>query len=148
VSLSRREFLVTSAAAAAGSSSASTFLSRTPLQTRRFGDQRVVVVRPDDTVVIRIARSEMGQGTLTGPRAARRRRARMRLAQGHDRIPTPGENLARKRRVGHFSTGGSRGIRDRTRYVRKGGAAARMMLVQAAAMDGRSRLPNARRPTA
>ena len=25
-----------------------------------------VVVRPDDTVVIRIARSEMGQGTLTG----------------------------------------------------------------------------------
>ena len=25
-----------------------------------------VVVKPDDTVVIRIARSEMGQGTLTG----------------------------------------------------------------------------------
>lgn len=25
-----------------------------------------VVVRPDDTVVVRIARSEMGQGTLTG----------------------------------------------------------------------------------
>ena len=25
-----------------------------------------VVIRPDDTVVIRIARSEMGQGTLTG----------------------------------------------------------------------------------
>ena len=25
-----------------------------------------MVIRPDDTVVIRIARSEMGQGTLTG----------------------------------------------------------------------------------
>ncbi|MDB5549901.1 MAG: aldehyde dehydrogenase, partial [Tardiphaga sp.] len=25
-----------------------------------------VVIRPDDTVVIRVARSEMGQGTLTG----------------------------------------------------------------------------------
>ena len=25
-----------------------------------------VVVKPDDTIVIRIARSEMGQGTLTG----------------------------------------------------------------------------------
>ena len=25
-----------------------------------------VVIRPDDTVVVRVARSEMGQGTLTG----------------------------------------------------------------------------------
>ena len=25
-----------------------------------------VVIRPDDTVVIRVARSEMGQGTITG----------------------------------------------------------------------------------
>ena len=28
-----------------------------------------VVVKPDDTIVIRIARSEMGQGTLTGQRS-------------------------------------------------------------------------------
>ena len=49
--------------------------------------------------------------------------------------PTPGQNLARKRVWGSFSTGGSRGIRESHEYVRKGGAAARMMLVQAAA-DG------------
>jgi isoquinoline 1-oxidoreductase subunit beta len=47
--------------------------------------------------------------------------------------PTPGQNLARRRVWGNFSTGGSRGIRESQDYVRKGGAAARMMLVQTAA---------------
>jgi isoquinoline 1-oxidoreductase beta subunit len=47
--------------------------------------------------------------------------------------PTPGQNLARKRVWGNFSTGGSRGIRESHDYVRKGGAMARFMLVQAAA---------------
>jgi isoquinoline 1-oxidoreductase beta subunit len=47
--------------------------------------------------------------------------------------PTPGQSVARKRAWGDFSTGGSRGIRQSNEYVRKGGAAARMMLVQAAA---------------
>src|SRR5262249_4684646 len=45
-----------------------------------------VVIRPDDTVVIRIARSEIGQGTLTGLAPTRRRGTRMRLVEGHDRI--------------------------------------------------------------
>jgi len=48
-------------------------------------------------------------------------------------FPTPGQSLARNRAWGNFSTGGSRGIRESNEYVRKGGAAARMMLVQAAA---------------
>ena len=91
------------------------------------------MIKPDDTCVIRIARSEMGQGTLTG------------LAQlvveelecdwnkvGYD-FPTPGESLARKRVWGEFGTGGSRGIRISEDYVRRGGAVARVMLLQAAA---------------
>jgi isoquinoline 1-oxidoreductase beta subunit len=36
---------------------------------------------------------------------------------------------------GDYSTGGSRGIRESHEYVRKGGAAARMMLIQAAAEE-------------
>ncbi|HEY6511477.1 MAG TPA: molybdopterin cofactor-binding domain-containing protein, partial [Burkholderiaceae bacterium] len=47
--------------------------------------------------------------------------------------PTPGQNVARNRVWQNFSTGGSRGIRESNDYVRKGGAAARMMLVKAAA---------------
>jgi isoquinoline 1-oxidoreductase beta subunit len=57
----------------------------------------------------------------------------MQLVESDDRIPDPGQNLARNRVWGNFSTGGSRGIRDSQEYVRKGGATARMMLVQAAA---------------
>jgi hypothetical protein len=49
--------------------------------------------------------------------------------------PTPGQSVARNRIWGNFSTGGSRGIRESHEYVRKGGAAARMMLIQAAANE-------------
>ena len=48
---------------------------------------------------------------------------------------TAGQNLARKRAWGDMSTSGSRGIRQSHDYVRRGGAAARMMLMQAAASE-------------
>lgn len=92
-----------------------------------------VVVRPDDTVVIRIARSEMGQGTLTGLAQLVAEELECNWAKVTTEYPTPGQNLARSRAWGNFSTGGSRGIRESHDYVRKGGAGARMMLVQAAA---------------
>ena len=92
-----------------------------------------VVVRPDDTVVIRIARSEMGQGTLTGLAQLAAEELECDWSKVTTEYPTHGQNLARNRAWGNMSTGGSRGIRDSHDYVRKGGAAARMMLVQAAA---------------
>lgn len=92
-----------------------------------------VVVRPDDSVVIRIARSEMGQGTLTGLAQLVAEELDCNWSRVSTEYPTPGQNLARSRVWGNFSTGGSRGIRESQDYVRKGGAAARMMLVQAAA---------------
>ena len=92
-----------------------------------------VVVQPDERVIIRIARSEMGQGTLTGLAQLVAEELECDWARVSTEYPTPGQNLARKRAWGNFSTGGSRGIRESHEYVRKGGAAARMMLVQAAA---------------
>jgi len=92
-----------------------------------------VVVKPDDTVVVRIARSEMGQGTLTGLAQLVAEELECNWAKVTTEYPTPGQNLARNRVWGNFSTGGSRGIRESQDYVRKGGAIARMMLVQAAA---------------
>lgn len=94
-----------------------------------------VVVRPDDTVVIRIARSEMGQGSLTGLAQLVAEELECNWAKVSTEYPTPGQNLARNRAWGNFSTGGSRGIRESHDYVRKGGATARMMLVQAAANE-------------
>src|SRR3981081_4085927 len=92
-----------------------------------------VVIRPDDTVVIRVARSEMGQGTLTGLAQLVAEELECDWSKVTTEYPTPGQSVARKRVWGDFSTGGSRGIRMSHDYVRKGGAAARMMLIQAAA---------------
>jgi isoquinoline 1-oxidoreductase beta subunit len=92
-----------------------------------------VVIRPDDTVVIRIARSEMGQGTLTGLAQMVAEELECDWSKVTTEYPTPGQSVKRKRVWGDFSTGGSRGIRTSHEYVRKGGATARTMLVQAAA---------------
>src|SRR5262249_52807649 len=94
-----------------------------------------VVIRPDDTVVIRIARSEMGQGTLTGLAQLVAEELECDWSKVPTQYPPPGQNGARKRVWGDMSTGGSRGIRDSQDYVRKGGAAAREMLKQAAANE-------------
>src|SRR5712691_1463049 len=92
-----------------------------------------VVIKPDETVVIRVVRSEMGQGTLTGLAQMVAEELECDWAKVTTEYPTPGESVKRKRIWGDFSTGGSRGIRMSHEYVRKGGATARMMLVQAAA---------------
>ncbi|MCP3381360.1 molybdopterin-dependent oxidoreductase [Bradyrhizobium sp. CCGUVB4N] len=92
-----------------------------------------VVIRPDDTVVIRIARSEMGQGSLTGLAQLVAEELECDWSKVTTEYPTPGQSVARKRVWGDFSTGGSRGIRTSQDYVRKGGATARVMLIQAAA---------------
>src|SRR6185369_13600970 len=94
-----------------------------------------VVIRPDNTTVIRIARSEMGQGTLTGLAQLVAEELECDWSKVTTEYPTPGESVARKRAWGAFSTGGSRGIRESEKYVREGGAAARMMLIQAAANE-------------
>src|ERR1700726_4818305 len=92
-----------------------------------------VVIRPDDTVVIRIARSEMGQGSLTGLAQLVAEELECDWSKVTTEFPTPGENLARKRIWGDFFTAGSQGLRMSHELVRKGGAAARIMLIQAAA---------------
>ena len=82
-----------------------------------------VLIRPNDDVVVRIARSEMGQGTLTGLCQLVAEELECDWAKVKAEYPTPGMNLARKRVWGDMSTGGSRGIRGSHDYVRKGGAA-------------------------
>ena len=77
----------------------------------------------------------MGQGSLTGLAQLVAEELECDWAKVTTEYPTPGQNLARNRAWGNFSTGGSRGIRESQDYVRKGGATARVMLVQAAA-DG------------
>jgi isoquinoline 1-oxidoreductase beta subunit len=94
-----------------------------------------VFIKPDDSCVIRIARSEMGQGTITGLAQLVAEELECDWKKVSVEQISPQDNLARKRVWGEMGTGGSRGIRTSQDYVRRGGAAARMMLLQAAADD-------------
>jgi isoquinoline 1-oxidoreductase beta subunit len=135
--VSRRSFIVGSAAVGGGLALGLRLPPFGPAVVRAAdGSPEVnawVVIRPDDTVVIRMARSEMGQGTITGLAQMVAEELECDWKKIVYEYPTPGQSVKRKRVWGDFSTGGSRGIRTSHEYVRKGGAAARMMLVQAAA---------------
>jgi isoquinoline 1-oxidoreductase beta subunit len=138
--LSRRHFMLgTSAVASGGLALGFNLLAPdTALAQVKEGEPEVgvwVLVKPDDTVVIRIARSEMGQGTRTGLAQLVAEELACDWSKVTTESPTPGQNLKRKRAWGDMSTGGSRGIRGSQDYVRRGGAAARMMLLQAAANE-------------
>ena len=135
--ISRRSFLVGSAAVGGGLALGLRLPPFGPALVRAAdGTPEInawVVIRPDDTVVIRMARSEMGQGTITGLAQLVAEELECNWSKIVYEYPTPGDSVKRNRVWGPFSTGGSRGIRTSHEYVRKGGAAARMMLVQAAA---------------
>jgi isoquinoline 1-oxidoreductase beta subunit len=138
--LSRRSFLIATAAAGGGfalgfkvpfgGDTADAAVLATPPEVNAW-----VVIAPDDRVVIRIARTEMGQGTMTGLAQMVAEELECDWAKVVTEFPTPGQNLARDRVWGNYGTAGSRGIRESQDYVRKGGAAARIMLIQAAAED-------------
>ena len=133
VAVGRRRFMIGSASAAGGLMLGFQLSASAQAQPTATEVNAWVVVKPDDTVVIRIARSEMGQGTLTGLAQMVAEELECDWSKVTTEYPTPGQNLARNRVWGNFSTGGSRGIRESQEYVRKGGATARQMLIQAAA---------------
>jgi isoquinoline 1-oxidoreductase beta subunit len=134
--LSRRKFIVGSAAAGGGLALGFTLpfgIGSAEAAAAATEVNAWVVVKPDSTCVIRIARSEMGQGTLTGLAQLVAEELECDWKKVTTETITPAVNIARKRVWGDTATGGSRGIRGSQDYVRRGGAAARMMLVQAAA---------------
>ena len=145
--VSRRKFLVSSAAAGGGLAlgvnvpGLGDALAQNVLGAEGNEVGAWVFIKSNEDVIVRIARSEMGQGTLTGLAQLVCEELECDWKKVKWEYPTPGKNLARNRVWGDMSTGGSRGIRGSHEYVRKGGAAARMMLLQAAAerMEGAGR---------
>jgi isoquinoline 1-oxidoreductase beta subunit len=134
--VSRRSFMVGSAAAAGGLALGFNIpFTREALAQSTSEINAWVMVRPDETVVVRIGRVEMGQGTLTGLAQLVAEELECDWAKVTTEYPTPGQNVARSRVWGNFQTAGSRGVRDSHDYMRKGGAAARQMLIQAAANE-------------
>ena len=130
--INRRGFLQVSASATAALSLGFSL----PAHTQSKQPQEVnawIDIHTDESIVIRYARTEMGQGSRTSaPMLIAEelevdwKKVRIEDVQAHD-------NLKRKRAYGDMASVGSRTIRNSQDYLRKAGASARMMLVQAAA---------------
>jgi isoquinoline 1-oxidoreductase beta subunit len=134
IALSRREFLKVSSAVGGGLALQFKF----PLASAAVGTPATevnawIVIHLDDRVVIRIARSEMGQGSYTALAQLVAEELDCDWNKVSAEFASPNEHIRRNRVWGSMSTGGSQGIRGSQDYVRKAGASARMMLVSAAA---------------
>lgn len=129
----RRTFLVGAGASAGGLTLGFSISDEALAQGATPEVNAWVVIRPDDTIVVRIGRQEMGQGTITGLAQLVAEELEADWAKVTYEYPTPGQNVARKRVWGDFATSGSRGVRNSEKMMREGAAAARMMLLQAAA---------------
>ena len=132
--LSRRAFVISSATAGAGLSLGFHWPAGAQTKPGEVSEVNAwVVVQPDESCIIRVARAEMGQGTHTGLAQLVAEELECDWSRVKVQMVTPGQNLARKRVWRDMSTGGSRGVRGSQEYMRQGGAAARTVLLQAAA---------------
>jgi isoquinoline 1-oxidoreductase subunit beta len=135
LTLSRREFIKASAALGGGLALEFSFPagSAPGIGAPITEVNAWIVIHPDDRVVVRIARSEMGQGTFTALAQLVAEELQCNWANVSAEFASPNENLRRNRIWGSMSAGGSMGVRGSQDYVRKAGASAREMLIRAAA---------------
>src|SRR6195256_2496282 len=92
-----------------------------------------IVIHPDDSVLIRVARSEMGQGSSTGLPMLVAEELECDWTKVRTEFVSTAEQVRRDRVWGSMATGGSQSIRDSQETLRQAGATAREMLVAAAA---------------
>lgn len=136
---SRREFLKASAALGGGLTVGfhlpEALAAKAGAQAKGTEVNAWVVVRPDDTVIIRYARSEMGQGSMTSAPMLVAEELECDWKQVRIEYASPNEHIRRKRVWGDMAAVGSRTIRFSQEYLRKAGATAREMLIAAAAQQ-------------
>jgi isoquinoline 1-oxidoreductase beta subunit len=94
-----------------------------------------IVIEPDDTVIIRVAKSEMGQGISTALPMLVAEELECDWSKVRPELIEPHLSLRRRRPWGDMSTGGSRAIRTSHEALRRAGATAREMLIAAAATE-------------
>ncbi|MEI7432086.1 MAG: molybdopterin cofactor-binding domain-containing protein, partial [Betaproteobacteria bacterium] len=136
MNINRRDFLKISAALGGGLSLEFSFpwVAQAAMSNSANEVNAWVVILPDDRVIVRIARSEMGQGTFTALAQLVAEELDCDWSKVSSEFASPNEHIRRQRIWGSMSTGGSQGVRNSQDYVRKAGAAARLMLTNAAAL--------------
>src|SRR4029450_2215585 len=145
INLSRRSFITTTLTAAGGfalgigiGDSAEAAI----LSVRPWGDEAArypgeinawVVINPDDSVIIRYGRAEMGQGSFTALPQILTEELECDWALVKPEYASATRNLKDNKVYGSVSTGGSRAVRETGELVQQAGASARERLIAAAA---------------
>jgi isoquinoline 1-oxidoreductase subunit beta len=92
-----------------------------------------VVIEPDDTVIIRYGRAEMGQGSFTALPQILTEELECDWAFVKPEYASANRNFRENKVYGSLSTGGSRAVRETGEVVQQAGASARERLIAAAA---------------
>ena len=92
-----------------------------------------VVIQPDDTVIIRYGRAEMGQGSFTALPQILAEELECDWALVKPEYASANRNVRENKVYGSLSTGGSRAVRETGVLVQQAGASARERLIAAAA---------------
>src|SRR6516225_12389525 len=145
MTLSRRQFVVTTLTAAGGFAVGVGFTGpaqAATLSARPWNEDNKrypgeinawVVIQPDDTVIIRYGRAEMGQGSFTAMPQIVAEELECDWALVKPEYASANRNLKENKVYGSLSTGGSRAVRETGVIVQQAGASARERLIAAAA---------------
>src|SRR5438105_1919802 len=142
--LSRRQFITTTLAAAGGFALGigTDPTEAATLSVRPWGDDAKrypgevnawVVIEPDDTVIIRYGRAEMGQGSFTALPQILTEELECDWSFVKPEYASANRNLRENKVYGSLATGGSRAVRETGELVQQAGASARERLIAAAA---------------
>src|SRR5712672_990271 len=141
--LSRREFVVSTLSAAGGLAiGVSTSADAASLSVRPWGNDALkhsgeinawVLIEPDDTVIIRYGRAEMGQGSFTALPQILTEELECDWTFVKPEYASANRNHKENKVYGSLSTGGSRAVRETGEMVQQAGASARERLIAAAA---------------
>src|SRR5215470_14161034 len=145
INLSRRSFITTAVTAAGGFALGVGIGDRAEaatLSVRPWGEEGArypgevnawVVINPDDSVIIRYGRAEMGQGSFTALPQILAEELECDWAFVKPEYASANRNLKDNKVYGSLATGGSRAVRETGEMVQQAGASARERLIAAAA---------------
>ena len=142
--ISRRQFIATSLTAAGGFAlgiGTGSLAEAATLSVRPWSDDLPhageinawVVINPDDSVIIRYGRAEMGQGSFTALPQILTEELECDWALVRPEYASANRNFRDNKVYGSLSTGGSRAVRETGEMVQQAGASARERLIAAAA---------------
>jgi isoquinoline 1-oxidoreductase subunit beta len=147
--LSRRRFLVTGVTAAGGLAigtaalpqwAQAAMVAEHPWDDSPSAPNELdawIVINPDDSVLIRYQKAEMGQGSMTAVPMMLNEELAADWSKVKVEFASANRNIREKKIYGNMYSNGSRSVKESQKLVQQVGASARVRLIQAAAAKWR-----------